>query len=398
MKKRLILLNAFYKKIRILAAFLLIVILVAELLFTYLLGTYRYFTLSDRSFKDIARDESTLYVMKFDSGAPEETVLSDLRAMPGIENVFIYRGLLGEYFYGETPVKIILTDIALFENYILLETDHYFSETGLEENIPQGIAAGNFIQKKSNSEAIEIRCGKDPFKIALLGRFVAQYYIPSFVNGGTAITTYDIMAPADNILFMKDTPEVRAFFAGKGIQRNYGNFFLTFKETATEEERQTVFEFLNAQDLFYSDAGTVLKNSKEVTEQTLRMMLPVPLYLTVLATVLTWCFSVLFLHKKMNLILNFYLCGCSKKRAYEIMTASLGLIGTLATVINIILLPLIWQKMQSGQIVIDHFFLDEHVLLYLICYWILLLLLSVLATFLLYRKKSVLSIRKKVDL
>lgn len=397
MKKKLILLKAFYKKILVPSIFLLIITLIAELLLVYLLGTYRYFTLADRSFKNIVQDKSTLYVMKFDSGDPEDAMLSDLQAMSAVKDLYIYKGIWGEYFYEETPVKIILTNTELFRNYMLLEAERYFSETGMEGGIPQGITVGDFARNNTDPQIIGLQYSGNTFKVNLLGGITAPYYIPTFLNGGTAITTYDIMAPDINIIFMKDTPEVRTFFEGKGMRKNYGNFFLTF-EKSTEAERQAVLDFLDANDLFYSDADTILGNSKGITAEKLKTMLPLPMYLTILATILTWCFSVLFLHKKMDLILTFYLCGCSKNRAYGIMAVSLGMIGALATLINVVLLPLARKGIQSGRIAIDNFVLDGYVFLYLICYWLLLLLLSVLAAFLIYRKKSVLSIRKRVDL
>ena len=367
------------------------------MLLVYLLGTYRYFTLADRIFADIVQDKSTLYVMKFDSGDPEDAMLSDLQALPAVKDLYIYKGILGEYFYEETPIKIILTNTELFRDYMLLEAENYFSETGMEGGIPQGIAAGDFIKSNTYAQNIALQYNGNTSKVKLLGKITQPYYIPAFVNGGTAVTTYDIMYPVTNTIFLKDTSEVRTFFEGKGVVKNYGNFFLTFSES-TEEEKQVVFDFLDAHDLFYLEAGTILKNSEGITAQALRRMLPLPIYLTVLATVLTWCFSVLFLHKKMDLILTFYLCGCSKKSGYRIMAVSLGLIGALATLIDAVLLLLCQQGIRSGSISIDNFVLDRTAFICLLCYWLLLLFLSVSAAFLIYRKKSVLSIRKKVDL
>ena len=75
MKKNFILLKAFYKKIMVPAVFLLIVIFIAELLFAYLIGTYRYYTLTDKLFSDVMQDESSLYVMKFTlEGSFEELI------------------------------------------------------------------------------------------------------------------------------------------------------------------------------------------------------------------------------------------------------------------------------------------------------------------------------------
>ena len=64
MRKLFILLKAFYQKIQLPAFFLFFIILIAEFLLVYLLGTYRFFTLTDRLFETVMR-ENALYVMRF---------------------------------------------------------------------------------------------------------------------------------------------------------------------------------------------------------------------------------------------------------------------------------------------------------------------------------------------
>lgn len=77
MKKFFVILKAFYKNIRIPAIFLFMMILIAELLFVYLLGTYRYFTLTDRLFETVMR-ENALYVMRFSLSGFDDELFSEL--------------------------------------------------------------------------------------------------------------------------------------------------------------------------------------------------------------------------------------------------------------------------------------------------------------------------------
>lgn len=400
MKKKLVLLKAFYKKILIPSIFLLVITLIAELLFVYLLGTYRYFTLTDKSFLNLVEDRNSLYVMWFTLNGPGEQTLSELETMPAVRDIYTYRSpFVTKASYGDTDIRIIFTNTELFRDYMLLNAKSYFSETGMEGGVPQGIAVGDFINTNGRARDIELSFGGETMKVRVLGNIGRPYYIPSFTKAGTKMTSYEIMLPSPDTMILQDSPEMRAFLEEKGVKlSSFRNcFILTFQES-TAEEKQAVYDFLEEHDLSYADAGTILDHSKEFTAERIRIMLPLPIYLTILATVLTLCFSVLFLHKKMELILTFYLCGCSKKRGYTIMTLSLGMIGALATLLNAVVLFFYQQGTQTGRIPIDDFILDRSVFAFLAGYWLLLLFLSVFASFLIYRRKSVATIRRKVDL
>lgn len=80
MRKLFILLKAFYQKIQLPAFFLFFIILIAEFLLVYLLGTYRFFTLTDRLFETVMR-ENALYVMRFTLSGFDGELFSELRAM-----------------------------------------------------------------------------------------------------------------------------------------------------------------------------------------------------------------------------------------------------------------------------------------------------------------------------
>ncbi len=395
MKKKLVLIKSFYNKILTPAVFLLIITLIAELLLVYLLGTYKYSTIIDSSFKNLINNKDALYVMQFDIGGVDESVISELETMSGIDELYTYRGVLAEFSYKDTPINVVLTNTEMFQNYDLMDAETYFSETGVENDVLQGIYVGDFLSSDSD---IELSFNGELMKVNLIGKIKSPYYVPSFLNGGSKVTSYDVMYQGSDTIFIKDSPEVQKIFKEKSILRYYNNFLLIFEENLEDSEKQSVLDYLDKQNLSYSDYETIMANSEEITTETLRRSIPLPLYLVVLSTMLTWCFSVLFLHKKMELILTFYLCGCSKKNGYLIMSVALGLIGALATVINFVILTVMKIGMDRGTMVIDNFTVEGSSFVCLLCYWLILLFLSVSASLLIYRNKSVSSIRKKVGL
>ena len=94
MRKLFILLKAFYQKIQLPAFFLFFIILIAEFLLVYLLGTYRFFTLTDRLFETVMR-ENALYVMRFTLSGFDGELFFFFFAMPGVNRIYASRTLWG---------------------------------------------------------------------------------------------------------------------------------------------------------------------------------------------------------------------------------------------------------------------------------------------------------------
>lgn len=393
MRKLFILLRAFYQKIQLPAFFLFFIILIAEFLLVYLLGTYRFFTLTDRLFETVMR-ENALYVMRFTLSGFDDELFSELGAMPGVNRIYASRTLWGSgVTYGNEKIQLLLTDPELLRNYPLLNAESYFSETGMENGRPQGIAVGDFIASGTREAQLG---GSAEIPVRLIGTITSPYMIPAFTEAGNAVSSYDVIKAYDNTIILKDAPEVLKYFEERGFLATHSGlgFILVFQSDCTEEERQAVLNFLEEHDLSFTDADTIRTNSQEITSETLRKMMPLPLFLAALSASLTLCFSILFLHGKMELILTFYLCGCSRKNGYLLMCVSLGMIGALATLVNLILMT-VWRQ---GVFSVPNFIIDYTAYVFLVCWWLLLLFLSVFAAFLIYRQKSCASIRRKVDI
>ena len=393
MRKLFILLKAFYQKIQLPAFFLFFIILIAEFLLVYLLGTYRFFTLTDRLFETVMR-ENALYVMRFTLSGFDGELFSELRAMPGVNRIYASRTLWGSgVTYGNEKIQLLLTDPELLRNYPLLNAESYFSETGMENGRPQGIAVGDFIAAGTREAQFG---GSAEIPVRLIGTITSPYMIPAFTEAGNAVSSYDVIKAYDNTIILKDAPEVLKYFEERGFLATHSGlgFILVFQSDCTEEERQAVLNFLEEHDLSFTDADTIRTNSQEITSETLRKMMPLPLFLAALSASLTLCFSILFLHGKMELILTFYLCGCSRKNGYLLMCVSLGMVGALATLVNLILMT-VWRQ---GVFSVPNFIIYYTAYVFLVCWWLLLLFLSVFAAFLIYRQKSCASIRRKVDI
>lgn len=393
MRKLFILLKAFYQKIQLPAFFLFFIILIAEFLLVYLLGTYRFFTLTDRLFETVMW-ENALYVMRFTLSGFDDELFSELGAMPGVNRIYASRTLWGSgVTYGNEKIQLLLTDPELLRNYPLLNAESYFSETGMENGRPQGIAVGDFIAAGTREAQFG---GSAEISVRLIGTITSPYMIPAFTEAGNAVSSYDVIKAYDNTIILKDAPEVLKYFEERGFLATHSGlgFILVFQSDCTEEERQAVLNFLEEHDLSFTDADTIRTNSQEITSETLRKMMPLPLFLAALSASLTLCFSILFLHGKMELILTFYLCGCSRKNGYLLMCVSLGMIGALATLVNLILMT-VWRQ---GVFSVPNFIIDYTAYVFLVCWWLLLLFLSVFAAFLIYRQKSCASIRRKVDI
>lgn len=236
MKKFFVILKAFYKNIRIPAIFLFMMILIAELLFVYLLGTYRYFTLTDRLFETVMR-ENSLYVMRFSLSGFDDELFSELGAMPGVNRIYAGRTLWGGgVTYEGGKIQILLTDPELLRNYPLLNAESYFSETGMEDGRPQGIAVGTFINSGSGARNVQLDGGAG-IPVRLIGRITSPYLLPAFTEAGNAITSYDVIRKFDNTIILKDAPEVLEYLEERGFRtaRSGISFILEWSAAARRE-------------------------------------------------------------------------------------------------------------------------------------------------------------------
>ncbi len=400
MRKYFLILKAFYKNILIPATLLLLITLISELLLVSLVGTYRYYTLTDRLFEDLMEDNDSLHVARFTLAAPEEPFYADLRNRNAVKELYRYQSIVNrEVTYHNQKIKVLFTDTELLRDYALLHGKSFYSETGMNDGIPQGIFVGDAIDTNGSEQTVQFISSNDSFSVSLIGNVISPYYIPDLTVSSTEITSYDIMQKCNNTLIIKDSPETRAFFSEKGlvITGSGVSFLVVFHSSAAESEKQEVRDFLDANNFYCTDTETILENSRQVTADTLQHAMPLPFYLALLSAILTLCFSILFLHRKMDLILTFYLCGCSKRKGYQIMAFSLGMIGALALLASILIVSIRQQGLSvSGNT--GQFLLDDTVYIFLICYGLLLLFLSVFASFLIYRRKSCVSVRRKVEL
>ena len=399
MRKNFLILKSFYKNILIPAAFLMIITIIAELLLVGLLSTYRYYTRTDRLFESLVQGNDAVYVSRFTLEGPDETFYSALGSMSAVKEVYKYEACGSVTYNNGRRIQIMLANTEMLRDYELLNSKSYYSETGFENGAPQGIAVGDFIDTNGEAQNVQFDYGEGTLSVRLLGNIVSPYYIPTFTKASTEITSYKITEACNDTILMKDSPEIREFLSNNAFRmRHYGISFILLFNDCTEREKQAVYDFLEKHDLHYTATDTILDNSHKITADTLEQMMPLPIYLALLSAILTLCFSILFLHGKMDLMLTFYLCGCSKKRGYGIMALSLGIIGALASLVSIIILTIRKGSVLMGIVNTDQFLLDYTVYVFLICYWLLLLLLSVFASFLIYRRKSCALIRRKVEL
>ncbi len=398
MRKYFLILRSFYKNIIISAAFLLMITAIAELLLAYLAGTYRYYTRTDRLFEGMMHGNDAVCVSCFSLDGPDEAFYDTLDGMSAVKEIYRYE-FCGNVTYNGRTVQLLLANAEMLRDYELLECDSFYSESGTENGLLQGIAVGDFTETKGEARDVSFGYGDGTVTVRIIGSIASPYYIPDLDVAATGLTSYDLIAPCGDTVIIKDSREVRELLGGSGfrISPKGLSFMILFNDCA-ESETQAVYDLLEENDLYYTDADTVAADSRKVTSDTLDRIMPLPVYLTLLSAILTFCFSILFLHSKMDLILTFYLCGCSKKRGYAIMISSLGAVGALATVMSIMILSADNGKTLMDLFNTEHFASDHTLYVLLICYWLFLLFLSAFASLLIYRRRSCAAVRRKVEL
>ncbi len=137
----------FYKRVRLPALLLMTVLFIAQLVFVYFTGIYRYCIYTEQKLTDAHIDQS-VYVMymnnPFDVIYAGETLKlqNQIKTMPGVKDILAYKRFLGSTYQGTGQGILFYNDSFLS----FFTMDEYgtevFSDTGLDHNRVQCIAVG----------------------------------------------------------------------------------------------------------------------------------------------------------------------------------------------------------------------------------------------------------------
>lgn len=380
------------------------VLFIAQLVFVYFTGIYRYCIYTEQKLTDAHIDQS-VYVMymnnPFDVIYAGETLKlqNQIKTMPGVKDILAYKRFLGSTYQGTEQGILFYNDSFLS----FFTMDEYgtevFSDTGLDHNRVQCIAVGPLYDQLKIGETFPLSIGQKQVQAVLTGRVEYPYYYPTFSKSSSKLTADDLFTAFEgNTLLFKETAQTLDYTGIKQDTLLSGcDFFMIFDQEASEAEKESCLDAVYEQGYTTVSYQELMANTKEHTQKKTAEHLPFPLYLTVTAAVSFLCMAILFVHKKMEDFAVYYLCGCSRRKSYAVMVCSLSFIGFAAGLISSAVTAFYPYLGRKYGFYILYSIIDRKSLLFILGYFGLVLLISLLVPFLLYRKKTTIELKRRFE-
>lgn len=121
-------------------------------------------------------------------------------------------------------------------------------------------------------------------KIKIIGIISSPGYIPSFGSGGNRITIQQLLSSSDNFVIICDREKNKELLEGcESYFRTSLNFYIKYEKDISEEAKSDIRNQLSASGML-STYETIQKNSEEYTDEQIKTVLPITLFLLIIAT------------------------------------------------------------------------------------------------------------------
>ena len=151
--------------------------------------------------------------------------------------------------------------------------------------------------------------------------------VPRFNSYGGKTDCSYLFSPASGaVAFVasKEQPELQ-----------FSNYYVVFDKNAGAEDIAALEEFLSENGSFTRYAE-LIENSNENLRDWLSRALPLPLFLTAVATLTVICISIVVIKRGMNEYSKYYIIGCTRAKAVSISAAPLVLLSVIPLVFNLV--------------------------------------------------------------
>ena len=196
----------------------------------------------------------------------------------------------------------------------------------------EAVICGNAAQK-SIGETIVLNCG---LEIEIVGIIDDIPLYPSFGRfSNTKIPASSIFENGDMILLINQERVPKTIL--DSIQYNYriGNCYIVFDENATNEEQNSLLDFLESAGRFAA-FKKIISDSNEQIDKWLYKAFPLPIFLIMVCSISVICICMVVVNRSMNEYSRYYLMGCTKNRCIFNVTMPLIVVFGMPCILNII--------------------------------------------------------------
>lgn len=178
-------------------------------------------------------------------------------------------------------------------------------------------------------------------KAIVVGK-VAYNKVPHFSGIGSSGTSDSLFRSVDESRIILNNPgdldEVINKLRSVGKNRNMIAFIIKCREEVSENDINSVLNtYFIDNGLTHISIQKIIDNTDIMLEETMKEILPIPIFLLLIASISLLSVSAIMIRRSMNDYAKFYLLGCSKKRSILILTLIESIFLLIPFVTNIIL-------------------------------------------------------------
>lgn len=321
-----------------------------------------------------------------------EPIPQKTQEFSAVDNVYYSYYTLGEYYTDDISVEIAPNDTyQVFD--LMLSDGTWFQNCEQESEYPNAVLCGNIYKDVKIGEDIEITINGQNLKVHTIGKVQAPYYTIDvrLFSDSASNMTFNTSAYTKNRVFLLNNDFTQSVISKLNIHLfTDGSFFVSFKDSATQEEKDDYFDYISQYggQAFpaYLDTNTIVENTIQDNQNRLLSSLPLSLFYMVIATFMMICIATIVAKKKLMEHYTYYLCGCSRKRSFLLLLSGLAAVGILSALIAF--LYLIFSNYMVSLGIQSHLniLVDGSTYLYIFLYMLLIVLISLIIAFFSIRK------------
>lgn len=385
--KKLLLIHHFYSQIRISAAILFFVILIADFSIIFASGIFRYTTYTYRFVKDAELNHAIYVMTDVNLSQNADRITGDVEAV--IDKVNSYEGVqktvavktVNTFQNGDYYVSMLLYDDNMLELFPI-RTDRKFSMEEFKntsvDNISVIVGSKIFDNTDSGEKDTLTLISDNGRSFEIHVRPVAElkypYIVTAFPAGGTTVTAENLLM-FSQCLIAYESKEILEYFSRNADISISTNFIVEMDENISEEDSAELLSYINSIGSYVS-YDEIVNNTFEETKAMIKKYLPLPIYFMFVSLVSLFSVALLTINKKMKDAVIYYICGYSRKNIFIHFLQSISVIYVLALLINTIFIYFFSRLNENQLIDVSTFIIDGNTVLYIILYSIILLLVT----------------------
>ncbi len=334
-----------------------------------------------------------------------EPVQQKSREFSAVKGVYSYADEWSSPIYNSISTTIKLASEETYKLFdYSLSSGVWFQDCEQTSEYPNAVLCGDMYKDIQVGENIEIIVDTQTLKLHVIGKVKAPYYVLYFnqaANDAECIN-FNTSSSMENCIFLLDNDFTRNTIEQYNMHwDNMNTFFVSFKDDATQEEKDEYLNYLSQYGSndwpAYLDTNTIVNNTVQDTQDKLLSSLPLSLFYIGIATFTLICISVITIKKKLAEHYTYYLCGCSRAKSFVLLVAGLFSVGIVSAIITFLYLLFMNYLLISGQNPYSEMLIDEYSYLYVFLYMIFTLLITLTVAFFSFRKHTPIELYKNKE-